>query len=717
MLTRSELPEKRSSYCRLMHIARTTLLLAVALSLLAGGASAAEKGKTKTDAVQLQAVKVTANKMEEDPLDVPQSLTIINEIELQEKGIKNVTDVINEVPGMTYVDDRGTSVNFRGLNSSMFTMTNPVTLYVDGVGHSGRSGFDASLMNVQRVEVLRGPSSTLYGKDAMGAVINIITKDPTNTWEGRVGAEFGTQEYLNGYASANGPLVEDSLYFGFGAQFQKDQGYIDNEYPGNDNDIDYERDMRVNGYLLYKPNDNLRIRFSARHSHEKRGRYHEYGMATGSTLDDFDPDDSSTVSEDVNPDITEDDDSQSLRIEYSSDATKFDSITTHKYYRFDGFYDTDLNDDPNNLGLTWFYDTKIRTVGQEFRLSSLNEEGFRWLCGVYGDMEKQEQGPFGQQYWSGAVAMEMDARTKQDTYTLATFAQAMIPLGANFELTLGGRFQRITKSFDLDMYMGSVGATSVIYNIKTTKHWNAFLPKAALTYDISDHWTTYLSYTHGYMPGGFNYMAMGGTLDDNTFNPELSKNYEIGLKAGYDDFTLGATLFYMDIEDIHVYKQTGVTYATDNAKKAHSMGVEIEGTYRPIDTLKLSGAVNLIRAKYDDYDNGTKKFDGEDIEQTPAYSIRLSAAYHAPSGFYARADGRHFGSRSFMDKNYNYTKADPYTVIDTKIGYQFNNFDIYGYVNNVLGKRYVTGFRDNSIAAIIGISAPRTLGLGVAYNF
>lgn len=714
MVTYPGLLKMGSPRPHLSRAARTILLPAVALFLLSGAAAAEEK-KAETDTVQLQTVKVTANKMKEDPMDVPQSLTVIDEIELQEKGMTEMADVLDEVPGMAYSVDHGLAINFRGLNASMFTLTNPVTLYVDGVGHSGRSGFDTSLMNVERVEVLRGPSSTLYGKDAMGAVINVVTKDPTNKWEGRVGSELASHEYLTGYGVANGPLIKDLLYLGFSAQFEKDQGYIDNEYPGTEEDADNKRDLKVNGYLLYKPNDDLKVRFSAYHSHKTEGHFHEYNMGVGSTLDDFEPSDAKHISEDVDSELIHDDDSHSLQVEYNFNSVKLDSITTHKYYRSKGLYDGDFDDAPAALGLIMFDDTKTRTIGQEFRLSSQNEEGFRWLCGVYGDMENRKQGPYGQQI---AGPMEMDAHSTQDAYTLAAFAQSMIPLGSDFELTLGGRFQHISKSIDLNMYMGPIVNTPLWYSMDATKKWNTFLPKAALTYDITDHWTTYASYTHGYMPGGFNSFATGGTIEENCFDPEQTKNYEIGLKAGYDDFTMGASLFYMDIKDIHVYKSVAGMYVTDNAKKAHSMGVELESTYKPIDSLMLSGSVSLIRAKYDDYDNGTKQFDGEDIDQTPAYAIRLSAAYHDPSGFYARADGRHFGSRSFYDDYHqSFTEADPYTVIDTKIGYKFTNFDVYGYVDNVLGKQYVTAFRANTMVSVAGVSAPRTFGLGVMYNF
>ena len=103
---------------------------------------------------------------------------------------------------------------FGGLNPSMFTNKNPVVIYIDGVPIIDRYGFDASLANVKRVEVLRGPQGTLYGKDAIGGVINIVTKEPENSWHGMVGAEYGSENHIQGIFNMNGALMENYPLYG-----------------------------------------------------------------------------------------------------------------------------------------------------------------------------------------------------------------------------------------------------------------------------------------------------------------------------------------------------------------------------------------------------------------------------------------------------------------------------------------------------------------------
>ena len=182
----------------------------------------AADGGRKEDAVRLGDITVTANKMEEDLQKVPQSVTVISEAELEEKGIRNVIDVIREIPNMSGVTTghHGSPVSFRGLNPSMFTNNNPVVVYIDGVPQSGKESFDASLANAERVEVLRGPQGSIYGKDAIGAVINIVTKKPENEWAGKIGAEYGSYNHMRGVFNAGGALLQDKLFLGINGQYR-----------------------------------------------------------------------------------------------------------------------------------------------------------------------------------------------------------------------------------------------------------------------------------------------------------------------------------------------------------------------------------------------------------------------------------------------------------------------------------------------------------------
>lgn len=204
--------------------------------------------------VTLDEVMVSANKVEESISDVPQSITVITNEELEEKGIKKVFDVVKEVPNMNIRGNTGmgTNLSFRGLNSSMFTNNNPVVIYVDGVPYYDRYDFDPSLVNVEQIEILRGPQGTLYGKDAIGAVINIITKTPENEWRGAIGAEYGNYNYMRTTLNASGALIKDKLFAGINGSFKSDDGWITNHHEGMNKNANKKQDRKTSGFFYIK---------------------------------------------------------------------------------------------------------------------------------------------------------------------------------------------------------------------------------------------------------------------------------------------------------------------------------------------------------------------------------------------------------------------------------------------------------------------------------
>lgn len=697
------------------------LPLVLATVLTCSGAWAEETNATSDKSpVAMEKITVTANKMEEDLTKVPQSITVIDAVMLDEKGIKNVPDLIREIPNVTAsASPHGNNVNFRGLNPSMFTANNPVVIYIDGIAHSGSYGFDASLANVERVEVLRGPQGTLYGKDAIGAVINIVTKKPDNDWHGKVGAEYGTENHMRGVFNTNGALLDDKIFLGLNGQYEHSDGWIENDNANRDEDFNRENDRRVNLNLTATPTDKFTARLSVINEFTQDYGIDGYGLPSGTDLDDFSRDDAEHVDMDQHTQLSMETNAQSLGLTYDFGPVALNSVTTHKLLNVDSVYDADFGHVAAYNGLTQFDETDVRTWTQELRLSSTNEDGIRWVGGLYLESENRDQGPYGMEFPTAYGNYAMNAESESGSNTWAVFGQVMVPFAERFELTLGGRYQRITKDIDLSTYYLPVGASGPsMFDLEADKTWEAFLPKAALSYQLAEQWSTYLSYSKGYMPGGFNYFASGGSAADNRFEPQVSSNYEWGVKGAFERWSLAASVFYMDIEDIHVYKAVGNMYLTDNAKKAHSQGVELEASYRPLDGLELTGAVGLIEAEYDDYDTGTGNFDGETIETTPAYSLRAGVAYTHPSGFYGRVDALNQGKQYFYDDaNKDFAKQDAYTLVDAKVGYRLDDWDFYAYGTNLLDEEYATMFMASSLVGIVSYGEPRAFGVGMTYYF
>ena len=694
------------------------LLLAVPL----WAEEAEDKAVTK-----MESITVTANKMEEDVQEVPQSITVMDEAFLVEKGITDVPDVIREIPNMVVQENlEGNPVSFRGLNASTFTYNNPVVIYIDGVPVINQYGFDASLANVERVEVLRGPQGTLYGKDAIGGVINIVTKEPENEWHGMVGAEYGSYNTMQGIFNLNGSVIKDTLFMGINGKYEQDDGWIDNTHSGLDSDGNESDQQQFSGYLLYTPTDRFIAKLTISMANQSDSWVNGYALPAGSDFSDFNRDDAEEVDFDVPTKVDIDSFSQSLHLSYAFDAVTLTSTTTHKKQDMEGDYDVDYQADTIYDGLRQFNYNETDAYTQELRVSSNNASGVRWIAGLYLDSEDHEQNPLGMQYpsydSSGAFYGNFDykAESEIDSTTYAAFGQAMVPLGERFELTLGSRYQHIDKEIDVDIYVLPVGTTGApTSSFSGDKDWDAFLPKAALSYALGDNWHTYVSYSQGYMPGGFNPFASSGTTEDNSFEPQKSANYEIGIKGDVNRLRLAATLFYMDIEDIQIYKADGVNLYTDNAESAHSQGVELELAYQLTDTIELTGSLGLIEAKYDSYDAGNGiSFDGKDIENTPSYTATAGISYRHPGGLYGRVDMRASGETSYFDDaNDGFVEDDAYALIDAKIGYLIGGWDFYVYGKNLTDEEYITYFMSTTRQTLAEFGQPLTVGAGLRYRF
>jgi iron complex outermembrane receptor protein len=159
-------------------------------------------------------------------------------------------------------------------------------------------------------------------------------------------------------------------------------------------------------------------------------------------------------------------------------------------------------------------------------------------------------------------------------------------------------------------------------------------------------------------------------------------------------------------------------FSTSNADKGHSQGIEFDGTYFLTDDWSISGAVGLIEAKYDDYDDGNRKYDDERIENTPRYTANLGIQYLPSSGLYGRVDLNALGKNSFLNgAEASVVETDGAVTANAKIGYKFKDWDIYSYITNITDEDYITSYMAKSGLAIAGFNDPRRFGIGAIYKF
>lgn len=409
----------------------------------------------------------------------------------------------------------------------------------------------------------------LYGKDAIGGVINIVTKTPTDKWHGKVGAEYGSYNFMQGIFNTSGPLVDNKLFLGVNGQCQKDDGWIENTYPGMDSDAHRSEEGRINGSFLYTPTEKFTARFTLSAESIEGSWINGYGMQGGTELSSFNRDDAEEVEFDTDDEVKQESFSQTLQVSYGFESMTLTSTTTHKNSELEGVYDAEFGAEPLWAGLTQFNYFDLDTYTQEMRLASNNETGMRWVGGLYFDYEDREQSPYGGQFpmfdyetyeYLGTYESNSESDTESTTY--AAFGQVMIPLADRFELTLGARYQYIDKDFVQDMYYQPLGMSGpAMFSLDTSKDWDVFLPKLALSYRLNDIGETYfyddsnrafvkedayitLDARAGYQIGNWDFYVYGKNLTDEEYIVNFQSNAMMALVEFGAPLTIGAGLRY-----------------------------------------------------------------------------------------------------------------------------------------------------------------------------
>ncbi|WP_052310963.1 TonB-dependent receptor [Rubrivivax gelatinosus] len=668
---------------------------------------------------------VTANKIEERLQDVPASITVLDGEALAQRGLHSIADVVRLVPNMSSSFVFSEEVNLRGLNASTFTNLNPVVLYVDGVPYSSRYAYDTLLEGVERVEVLRGPQGTLYGKDSIGGVINVVTRAPGPRWQGRAGVEVANQSGRAADFSLSGPLAAPGLTLALAGRVAGDDGWIDNHHGGTSENANDRAERRLALTLGWAPSERLDIKLALTHDADRRD-WIDGGLApSGTSFAAYDRDDAENADYDVATRTKTITNAQALRLRWRlGDGRELNAVTTHKTLGVQGAYDRDWGSLALYDGLEQFQYSRFETWTQELRLSGGAPGGTRWVTGVYAERDRYRNTRYGMQYpgeamgepFGPGVDLDLDDPSTTRTTTAAVFGQAVVALAPRWELTLGARAQTVDKAFVSDYRLGPVGGSgATVYALDAEHRWNALLPKAALRWQATPEWSVWASVAKGYIPGGYNFWTSSAVESENRFEPQTSLNYELGLRSAPGRLQLSAALFYLDIRDIHVYSYdagSGQIF-TSNAGRGHSYGAELEANYVLSDRWELDAALGATHAVYDEH--GSDAAEGANIERTPSYTLAVGLQYHDADGRYARVDLRGQGRRWFDAANTR--RSGAWTAVDLRAGWQRGAWDVYAWVRNAGDKQVVSSVSEMDVGDLVVYGEPRRFGLGARWRF
>lgn len=546
------------------------------------------------------------------------SVSVVDSGFINRHELQSITELTAVVPNFympEYGSKQNTPVYIRGVGAK--TKGSAVGFYVDGIPHFENSSFDVDMSNIASVTVFRGPQGTLYGRNAIGGIINVTTVSPL-TYQ-------GTQFKL-GYGSHNDALFQFSHYNKLGSKM----GYsVAGGYHYNDG---FHRNMFTNKYAdqlkdaygrvaLVWLLDNkwfLRVNSMLDYSNQGGYPYGKYNRLTGET----EPVNYNRYSSYRRLLST-----SGVNIRYAGENISFSSQTAFQYIRDRQGIDQDFTSND-----TYFVKNRLKQtmLSQEFMLKSNNSSRYQWLWGAFA-MTQHINNTVETQYITKDNAFPTHYRIPVNA--LAIYHQSTIKLFSGFSFIAGLRwdYENSTLKYLRETYQLSTdGARTEVKNVNSSLHFNQITPKFALQYqDERNNNSYYFSVTRGYKAGGFNQTFQ--KEEETSFGPEYNWNYELGGKMHLlkDKLYAEAALYYIDWRQQQVNQTVpGVGNVIHNAGHSSSKGFELALNSSPLKNLSIALSYGYTYAKFIEYQKSAKlNYSGNMLPMVPRNTLSCSASY------------------------------------------------------------------------------------------
>jgi len=665
---------------------------------------------------QIEEIVVTAEKKSAGIQDVPMSISAFSDSDLDDSGIVDLPEIARFSPNV-YM--KRNAFVIRGVSQYYGTKNSTVGIYQDGVSlpFEGMDNFE--LFDIERIEILKGPQGTLYGKNSEAGVINIITKQPGNEVSGKIYGEYGwydtefgsSPSYVIG-GSVSTPIVKDLFSMRLSGKWKDDGGWVKNVYNA---DEDAGKDTVFNGRLnlIWRPQARWDIAFWADAMHDDYG-YGYFRYITGAFNE-------GRHRASYNGPYTgeRDGNGQTLRVKYSGDGFDILSITGRRYSK--DVLDSDF-DMTSMASWTTKTSDESTSVSQEIRVSSVeSNHPFQWLTGVYVFDEDMEI------YQDKALQTTTIRNTDVDSFGYAFFGQGTYTFIDKLHLTAGLRY-------DFTDFQGRQELTSrdTLTRYDKDFHNSELLPKASVSFDFSDNIMGYTSVARGYLVGGYNF-KWATDVTNLTYGPEYTWNYEVGMKSSWFDNRIVANIsaFYIEMKDKQVAEwdtDSGSVSVKEirNASNAYSKGLELNLQARPpVRGVDLFAGFGVIEAEIDDwisteYDRMTGNayqydYTGNRLPNVPSYTYNLGVQYRHISGIFCRADW--LGTGSVYSDSKNTAKESGYQIFNLRLGFEREDYDIHLWCKNLFNEEYLQ-VRFASSGDHQGLDGePRMVGATFTYRF
>lgn len=708
-------------------------------------------------------IVVTAQRRSESLQAVPISITALSGDTLVKSGIQDTERLSTLTPGLIVQRSVVGKISIRGVGNENYTIAGDpgVAVHSDGVYVARAAAGLFDLFDIARVEVLRGPQGTLYGRNATGGVINVIPNKPTDRFEARIAGEVSN---YNGYridGMVNVPLA-DGVALRVAALGNWRDGFTRNTNAQararGFEDFDSKDVKAVRGQLAYDGSSPLKARLTLEYIDDNSNLpAYKYLNRPGAlpTADfgggaaAFTPAFLRTVNQGIelnlpgttrtvgsNADVFKTTQfGATLHLDYDLGGVTLSSITGYRDTKFNYLDDGDGSD---VFFVNYIQQDKSRQFSQELQLNGGGDR-LGWLVGGYYFHETGSSFialpfPFG-----ANLPFYITVDGSAGTDALAGFGELRWTPVDRLKITLGARYSHEKRDARY-RYEVNFGAPSVLNpNLRAT--FNAFTPRLVVDYEALHDIHLYASATRGFKSGGFNLLAV-----QPGFAPEKVWTYEAGVKTQFADrkVTLNANVFYSKYDDIQVGQIVNLQSVLTNAAKATLKGAEVEFSARPDKAIELGATLAYLDAKYDRFCTGDPtrptapvsagcsaanpiNLAGNTFPRAPKWTVSGTASYTVPvagGGVTLRGDVRYQSKTFFTQFNRPQIAQKGYTVVNGRLGWTSDGgkYSVGAFVNNLFDKTYFTevlesGAFNPQLVAQAYVAPPRTFGVNAALTF
>ena len=675
---------------------------------------------------------MTATKEGEvDPQQIPYAISVFDRESIKNTGTDNIEDLELQTPGLNvsrngqaarlYIRGIGTNLDFIGADPS-------VTVHVDGVYESRPTTALEQFLDVARVEVLRGPQGTLYGRNSTGGTINIITRLPDNESRAQASMEIGSYRYANVTASASGALISDTLYGGLAVMKTNHDPYVDNKSGNGVDGLLDDDSLNSRATLRWKDSDREAIlRLDYAETDRATGAYKPTGKSTtgspsplANQLDQPEGFHEIAISF-QDPGVEQINAGAAVEVRIPlSDSLSLTSLTA--YRKID--YRTAEDTDGSRLDvLVTEIDDQQYQWSEELRLN-YQKDRLGLVGGLYYLQEHHESDARVNINLAG-IASVFDV--ENDTTAQAAFFNGTLAVTDQLNLSAGLRYSREEKDFADVRQTASGTGTATVFDIDDTETWDSWSPKFSLDYTTESGSLLYGTVSRGFKSGGYNF-----TLADGKYDPEYVTAYELGLKKQWPDAGLRSNLvlFYYDYDDLQVSDFTEVgAPRISNAAEASIRGFEVENRWVPsLDWLfELNFA--FLSAEYDDYEaprTPTQRVDvsGNALNAAPRRKLYLAAQYFQDISRGTLSYRLEYGWQTrqyFTAFNEEVSSQPTYGLFNARLSFRSvgDQWEVQFYGENLGDKEYSTSSREftaTTVGVTRDINPPRTFGATLIYH-